>query len=238
MVLILHDPNPTFTGLVLQIHTPMSQGIFDLSGSSAQFSRSVTEFFENRGVMIAIGYRPGIGGASGGQAGLVSHLLRTAPLIGKSIRALLGVIRIVRQKLADYKKKKMRPFRPSLGLHLEIWPAPDRRQRSNVSPLVETLDLLPALISHMESKHSDIALTFLITANSPQRTLPPIRIDSDACETFSLMGLASKIQKDLMQENRPTHYSLVRSWGVRNKVVRYYDATDIMDFVFLFPKPY
>lgn len=236
MVLVLRDSVSSFTGLVLDIHSPRARGIFDLEQTSSRLQESVVEFFENRGVVVAMGYRPGIGAAAGGPTGLVAQLLKMAPVVGKAAAASVEAFRVLRRKLADYKKKKMRPFEPTLGLHLDIWPAPDRRSRTSVAALVETLSLLPPLCTHMESTHPGISVSFLITSNQQRETLPPVRIDSDACNATSMMGLASKVQKDMNSNHPPTHYSVSRRWGFLTKTERHHDASGAFHFVFLFPE--
>lgn len=129
----------------------------------------------------------------------------------------------------------MRPFEPSLGIHLDIWPAQGVRQRTKVSTLTETLALLPELRSFIATKHPGVATTFLITGNGERVAVPPILIDSDACSDASVIQLASRIRQRLEGAEPPTHYSLSRRWGLWDRVTEYRDQSAAFHLVFLFP---
>lgn len=235
MVLIPQNSVEDFSGLVLDIHTPRARGIYDLDKSRDSIRASTEEFFHARGVATAAGFRPGIGATAGGPTGWIAQLAKLLPAVGKLIFATVTTVRVVRKRIADYKKKKMRPFQPSIGIHLEMWPATDVRQRTPVSTLMETLSMLPDLCRHIDAKHPGMELTFLVTGNSERMTVPAIRIDSNACSDSSMVKLAAMVRKGLERPIAPTHFTLFRHWGIRERVRTYWDDNEAFHLIFLFP---
>lgn len=235
MVLIPHSAEEDFSGLLLDIHTPRARGIFDLDKSRDLIRSSVEEFFQARGVATVAGFRPGIGATSGGPTGWVAQIAKLLPTVGKLIFATISTARVLRKRITEYKKRKMRPFKPSVGIHLDMWPATDARQRTPVSTLIETLSLLPDLCGHIDAKHPGMKPTFLVTGNSERISAPAIRIDSDACSDSSVVKLAATVRKGLERPIAPTHFTLSRQWGFWERVRTHWDENEAFHLVFLFP---
>lgn len=233
-MLFIPESNPDFSGIAVEVHAPLSRGIYDISQSLELLHTSVSDFYHRRGVVTVKGYRGGIGGAAGHGA-VMSFILKALPGVGKATLAAIAAARSIRRKIVKFRKRRMRPFQPTAGIHFDLWPAADRRPRTKVATLVEALDTLPQLCQHMASEHPSVKLSFLVTGNAERIAIPHLSIDSDACDAESMISLAGRVQKDLAKGNGATHYTVTRKWGLWTKIERHTDPTGAFHLVFGFP---
>lgn len=235
MVLQMAHRNDAFVGLVIDLHTPTARGIYNLPKEHGAMLITIKKFFGNRGVATVEGYRPGIGAAATGGDSWLALALKGVPVLGKALISGLKLSQAAKHHWNEYKKRKFRPFSPSAGLHLELWPAPGLRERSAVAPLMETLQMLPDLTQFLGSEHPGVKFSFLITSDGARSHFPHIQVDSDACSEGSMVRLVKKVSKGLGQADPPSHLILSRHWGVREKIQEFHDAQDAFRLVFLFP---
>lgn len=234
MVLFPTNPTPEFSGLLVSITPNRSRGIYDESTLSDSVSKTVRSFCQSKGIRVAEGYRPGIGAAVG-PSKLVEWLLRTIPLLGKALVAGIATGKIVHRKITTYRRKKLRPFEPSVGIHLDIWPKPGLRSRGESVDLSDALLLLPELSALVATSHPNVKATFLVTANSERVQLPPVHIDADACSEATMVKLSAKVRKDIALPTPHTHFVVSRRWGICSKISIFRDSSAAFDMVFLFP---
>lgn len=229
-------PQDNFSGIIIEVHTPRPQGIYSPEALQAPILKSVGTFYANRGVHTAEGCRPGIGAAATGGVSEIEELIRAIPVVGKLIMASWKMTKLISTKTVEYRKRKMRPFRPSVGIHLDIWPTTEVRSRGNWASLMEVLETLPSLIDEIQIRHPGVTVSILVTQNDRLQHMPALRIDGNACSDRSMFSLILKVKKDQKLALSPTHYWLSRSWGLRNKATSYSNKADAFYFVHLFPQ--
>ncbi|MDJ0316038.1 hypothetical protein [Arthrobacter antibioticus] len=223
-----------FSGLLVSITPNRARGIYDEDTFSDSIFDTVKEYFNSRGIQLLRGYRPGIGAAVG-PSKFLEWLLRSIPMVGKLLMAGFSLGRLVNQKIISYRKKKLRPFEPTIGIHLDIWPRSGLRSRTDSGDLADTLLQLPMLASKISHSHHNILATFLLTSNGNQIQLPPVRVDADVCSEATMVRLATVIAKGMASPTPYTHYIVTKRWGIRPKISRYRDSSAAFHTVFLFP---
>lgn len=236
MVLIPMDGNDKFTGLLVSVTPNRSRGIYDQNLLSTNIQNTVKDFCEARGILTSAGFLPGIGSATGpGPSQIFEWILRTIPLLGKAIIASLKLGKVIRRRVTAYQKKKLRPFVPTVGIHLDIWPKRGMRSRKETTDLSDTLFLLPELSAVIRAKHHNILASYLVTANSERGQLPPVRVDADACSEATMVKLAAAIDKNVSLPDPPTHYLVTKRWGIFPKISVFRDRSGAFSTVFRFP---
>lgn len=235
MALFLTTPDPKFSGLIMSITPNRSRGIYDESTLSEAVTETVRSLCRSKGIRVEEGYMPGIGGATG-PSKLAEWLLRTIPLLGRAFVALMTTGKILHRKLTVYRRKKLRPFEPSIGIHLDIWPKLGFRSRGESVDLSDTLLLLPELSELLSTTHPNVKAAFLVTSNSERVQLPPALIDADACSEATMVKLSTNVRKDIVLPTPHTHFTVSRRWGLWSKISAFRDSSAAFHMVHLFPQ--
>lgn len=239
MVLQLLSSKAKFSGLVIQVHATKAQGIYSLDLLQGPIFETLAKFYAQRGVDVAEGYRPGLGGSATGKQTELEQFVQALPGVGKLLIASWKFTKLLSKKVLAHRKKQLRPFRPAVGIHIDVWQTSDSRPRGDWAALMETLDTLPQMMVELERRHPGISISMLITQGGPSsdttEPAPPIRIDGNSCSEGSMVSLVSRVKRDRGLDHVPTHYWLFRWWGLRNRVRSYRDTAEAFKFVHLFP---
>lgn len=211
-----------------------SRGIYDEATLSNSVAETVRTFCNSKGIPVVEGYRPGIGAAVGPSTPL-EQLLRAIPLVGKAVVAALALGKTAYRKLTAYRRKRLRPFDPSVGVHLDIWPKKGLRNRGDSADLSDVLLLLHPLSVELSSSHSGVKTSFLVTGNTERVNLPPVQVDGDACSEASMVKLSARIRKDIAHPNSHTHFVMSNHLGIWPKISAFNDNDAAFRMVHLFP---